>query len=234
MENTIDYVTFYNKGDLTQFALEKELSLFLGDRCEVQIITSPNTNTANSFTIFAVPELRSNGFYLNVFIDKVALSKFSTEELLKALENIKVLKLMLFRKMNEFLRSSSDHTVNETLGCLLKIYQLTLDAISTSTINTVPDREYLDTFIQKLEDGVAAPTDIEKLLVDDVICSEILELAKKISGNYKETMIPDMVIPGEVPSFNLNRENIRSIAKPTLGDVQHHEIDYNYKPSTNQ
>lgn len=231
MEN-IDLLGLYNKGNLTQFALERELSQFLGDRSEVVIVSSSSA-TSNSFGVFPVADLRSNGFYLICYIDKPLLTKCSSEELINVLSEISKNKQILFKKFNEFLKSGI-HSKNEVLACYLNLYNLMLNIMVFSENVVLPSVDELNNAIIKLEDGVANAEDLEHLLVSGIIFTEIVELAGKMAtktqNEYDDITTP---IKDEVPSFGLGRQEIRKYANPTLGDVSHNEIKYDYIPSTN-
>ena len=232
-----DIIELYKKGSVTKYVIEKELSIFMGDRCEVEIVNDGSVSTATSFGIFTLPEMRSNGIYVKYLIDSETLNFLNSEQLEAVLERLKGVQEPVKRAYFNFKRDTDSDvlTLNGAIAGLLKLYLLTLPALSIQDANFLPKESQILDIIKKAENRELSGQDLESLKINDTIPQEVIKHAKEISHDSKNIINSDLSKNGcELPTFNLGYQEVRSLCTGECRDYAHKDIKFDYRPTTNQ
>lgn len=235
----IELIQLFKDGKITEYVLERELGKFLGERVFVKIVKCFH-HTARTFVVFPAAEVKSNGIFLNVYIDEGALLEtLSAEEMFNILRILRDSIQSIYRSYMNFVATTAANslTVSEVLAEYLKQYAQLLqlfEACDGNCKKVLHSLINLNELIEKLDNGHGSYQDIEELIIKDYIPREILELSEKISENSGgESGLQNNIRRVEIPSINLCQGEIRQYAKNSI-KLDRREIPHDYRPSTNQ
>lgn len=238
MDQLIQLVELFKKSDITQHVLEKELSLFMGDRCEVYVVNDASVNTPQSFGIFTTPEFRSNGIYIKFFIDYNALMNFYVpEQLIAILSDIKNMKQKIIKHIFDFVKETEHNVVTrgDATSELLKIYLLTYNSLMIGNPSFLPSKEEILNIINKAENSGITDQDMEDLKINDIIPNEVVAEINKITHESDNLVSIELSLNGcELPTFNLGYQEVRELCNGNKTEYASKSIKYDYNPTTNQ
>lgn len=236
----IDLLKLFKDGKITQYVLEKEIGKFLSERAEVKVVKCFH-HTARTFVVFPAAEVKSNGLYMNVYIDEGALLEALTaEEMYEILRITRDNIQSIFKNYMGFISSSAANsvTVTEVLLEYLKAYENILPYLreaNEKSKKVLHSPMSLSEVIEKLDNGRTDAQGIEELIIKDYIPREVLELSERISAaSGGESGLALEINHRELPIANLCQSEIRQYAQSSINLDKHREIPHDYKPSTNQ
>lgn len=237
MESLESLISLYKKDKITDYVVERELSLFLGMNVHVRITTESMNAGGKSFVLFAIPEKLTEGFVITIFVDKYAIQNFYTAEEFEVLMNRFKKKIQtILRRYFQFLteNDNNDITYNYALGFLLSLYSLYRGDLIISNDSFLVDEADLLKLADKFSLGDVKKEDMEAALINNMINGEIAEFIKRyvrVSGELKFVITDDT---DEKPSFNVWQKEILNNVTSSYGIRNHKEIPYDYLPKTNQ
>lgn len=241
MEQLANLVRLYKENKTTKYILEKELTVFMGNHCEVYIVEDSAPSTSMSYGVFVIPEQRSNGIYLMYFVDRSALFNFYSEkEFVLAMKQLKADQQKVFHEYSNFMKSTAANSVsfNEIFAEYLRLYGIIRASLQTSGTNNdfLPSDKSITEMVVKFEDGLANEQDVENLKINDVVPFKAIELARKFSekSGSDEVNVIFNKSALETPSMNLGRQEVLELVNSETDYIGHKDIKYDYLPSTNQ
>ena len=237
MEELINMLNLFKAGKITQYAVEKELSKFMGMSSSCQFANDSKNTHQTSYFIMPLVEKRVEGLHVIFLIDADAVLRvYTANEIMIALNNLLVKKQEILKRYNAFYRISSGNEVsrNAAIGFILSVYQSVKECLNVNPdLKHLPNDAELAEAITKLREETATKSDIESYLIKELFAPEVMKFAEeKISHSIPGPKI--IVSDEEKPTFNLGQQEILKHCTSTFGVRDHKEIQYNYKPSTNQ
>jgi len=240
MEYIKTVIESYKKDKITNYLLERELSKYLGSGFSVKIANDTKANVNTTYSIFPVPELRTEGLNITVIFNKQAIMNlYSVDELAVILLKIADLKQKIFREFMRFRSDSGEITANLAIGFLLGLYENCFkEALKVGSTGEffLPDSDIMFKYIDLFNTQSATAEDIESILIQGLIPEEAIILSKNYIRTYSNA--PEVKIIDDsgrdLPSLNFGQQEIRKNVTSTWGVQDHAEIKYDYLPNTNQ
>lgn len=235
MEKIESLMSLYRKDKITDYVIERELAAYMGNDISVKF-SEDSKATSNTFGFFALPERLVEGLHITFIVDKNAfLNFYSDQEIQIIVERLKMEKQHIYKKYMEFISEGNDRDISfdYAMGFLLNLYSLYKSKLIIEDGSfLIPDDELLK-YIDKFSLEIATNSDVEAMMINQYICQEIVEFAKKyVKVNNDEIKIKIVDINYEMPQLNLGMQEIRKYANPNY--IKHQDIPYDYKPETNQ
>lgn len=233
-------VQMYKKDKVTDYVLERELSVFFtegGVRTTVRLEKEIGLNKT-SYCFFLVPERREEGFHMNIVVDVNCIKIYYSEDEIVEICNRLRNKLQTYLgKYHRFVSDNAGKEVgrNAAIGFLLSLYSTYRSSLIVESDSFLPDEndvlKYADIFTME----TANSEDLETIKVRGMISNVIIDLCKKYikaSDSIKLKFMDTYTI--EKPTFCLGDQEIRKHCTSTFGVRDHKEIPYDYLPKTNQ
>lgn len=241
VEKIKSLIMLFKKDKITPYVVERELSNFLGNFCNVKLIEMTNHDVNKSFGFFACPERLVEGLRITFFVDTTAILELYTEDEVACIcERLRNDVQKILRKYNNFIiqHVSQDLSKSDILGFVLNLYATYSGDLICGDKNIVPDIDEMLKLADKFSTGMGTEDDIEKLLISDMICREVLDYCQRqarIAESKEEIKIKvSDTIEKEIPTFCLGQQEIRKYCGPDVRGKMHNEIPYDYTPKTNQ
>ena len=227
----------YKKDKISEYVLERELGQFFGDSVQV-IIEKESTTGKESYCVFAVPQMRSEGLRIVFVMDKNAIRNiYSEEEFVVVCERLRDQIQPIMRRYYNFVRDTRENDVgmNAALGFFLSLYMSYLSDLVFGNVEKLPDEDDIMKYADLFTMENANSEDLENAKIKGILSNSILELAKKyvkMSDVIKLAVHdrPEM----EKPVFCMGQQEIIKHVTSTFGVRDHKEIPYDYLPKTNQ
>ena len=229
-------VSLFKKDQISKYVAEREIAQYMGNDVTVQIVDKKKNISSKSFCIFVLPEKQTQGFNITLIIDSTAIKNiYSDEDFIVVLERLKSKKQKFFKRYNDFLKEKDDTEIslNYALGFILDLYSFYRSDLSVRNGDYLPDDDNVIKYAELFTTENGKHQDIEKMLIEEIICTEILDFAKKYVGiNSKEIKFGSE--DDDSPSYNEQYQKLIKTSTSTFGTRNHKEIPYNYLPKTNQ
>lgn len=237
MEKVESLLDLYRKEKITDYVIERELSSFLGNDVSVLFSKDCKNNIPTSFILFAVPEKLVEGLHLTLIVDKMSLlNNYSDTEIGMLFDKFKSEKYTIYKKYMTFLNENIDKDIsfNYALGFLLNLYASYKNKLIFDNSSFLPSDDELLKYCDKFSMEEATSGDLESLLIQEFICPEIVDFAKKYVRQAKgELRIKTVENELDKYSINFGQQEIRKYANNCL-DGWNRNIPFDYVPDTNQ
>lgn len=231
-------LTLYKKDQITNYVAEREIAQAMGENVSVKIVKDPKNIASTSFCVFALPKKLVQGYHITFIIDEDALRQiYSEEDFAVVVERLNAKKQAILTKYHKFEKETKkrDVSYNFALGFLLELYSLYRADLSVKDGEYLPDDSEMLKFAELFTSESGTQQDIEKLLLGEFVCPEIIEMVKGYvkTGDFRDDIL-DFKAETETPKFNGGQQEIKKYATSTFGIRNHKDIPYDYIPKTNQ
>lgn len=235
MARISELIKLYNEGGLTQHVLEKEISEYLGDRYICKIEDEEKAMTACSYFIFLIPEVRINGLFINVIIDKdILLSYYNDVYFDEILDNIKTFEQPVLRSFNILLKKRLESDRADVIRKYLEIYDMIRPALIIEETPLIVREEDLESIFNQLDSNEKIDLIIETLKTKRMVPETITTYLENFLNIDAEENIIHNEFNADIPNMNIVRTSIASFCNGKSIDYKHEEIPFDYLPSTNQ
>lgn len=226
----------YKQDKISEYVLERELGEYFGDLVRIQI-EKESTTGKTSYCIFAIPELKKEGFRILFIIDKNALKNiYKEDEFVVVCERLKNKLQNILKRYHSFRKETSDSEVsmNHALGFLLSLYSSYYSDLLIGNREYLPEEDDIMKYTDLFTMEEANSEDLETVKIKGILSNTIIDAAKvyvKFATGLKLNFASTEV---EKPVFNLGQQEIIKHCTSTFGVRDHKEIPYDYLPKTNQ
>ena len=248
MQNEIlPLIRFYKEGKITEHVLEQELTMKLSGAKKLMfdIVSDKKSAASSTFGLAVLPYEDCGMIKGKMLIDNAVFNIYEPVEILKMID----LELSNYQqriaKFYKFIKKHENPPVSESLAFFLKLYKETLVTIKSLDFNKIskagilPKEEVVDDLIKSADSGECPYELIERISVGDVLPSQIVDAAKKLSDDLNNVVMMRVVENGEdvndLPSMNMYHNKIMSVCTSTYGGYPFsNPIKHDYLPDTNQ